>query len=78
MQLENLITAEFWCRLQIFIHLKKCPLICSAYMILEQEKIEFLRFNSAQQNETIRDLSAGIKERNFIEAKEKGFDKDLN
>ena len=47
-------------------------------MILEQEKIEFLRFSSAQQNETIRDLSAGIKERNFIEAKEKGFDKDLN
>lgn len=40
-----------------------------------KEQIEFLRFNTAQQNETIKDLSAGIKQRNFIEAKEKGFDR---
>lgn len=39
-----------------------------------KEQMEFLRFNSAQQNEVIRDLSAGIKQRNFIEAKEKGLD----
>ena len=41
-----------------------------------KEQIEFLRFNTAQQNEVIRDLSAGIKQRNFIEAKEKGFDNE--
>lgn len=41
-----------------------------------KEQIEFLRFNTAQQNETIKDLSAGIKQRNFIEAKEKGFDNE--
>ena len=40
-----------------------------------KEQIEFLRFNTAQQNEVIKDLSAGIKQRNFIEAKEKGLDK---
>jgi phage regulator Rha-like protein len=40
-----------------------------------KEQIEFLRFNTAQQNEIIKDLSAGIKQRNFIEAKEKGLDK---
>ena len=39
-----------------------------------KEQIEFLRFNTAQQNEVIKDLSAGIKQRNFIEAKEKGLD----
>lgn len=41
-----------------------------------KEQIEFLRFNSIQQQETIKDLSAGIKQRNFIEAKEKGIDKN--
>jgi ABC-type multidrug transport system ATPase subunit len=40
-----------------------------------KEQIEFLRFNTAQQNEVIKDLSAGIKQRNFIEAKEKRLDK---
>lgn len=39
-----------------------------------KEQIEFLRFNSSQQVEVIRDLSVGIKQRNYIEAKEKGFD----
>ncbi len=41
-----------------------------------KEQIDFLRFNTSQQNETIKDLSAGIKQRNFIEAKEKGFDNE--
>lgn len=41
-----------------------------------KEQIEFLRFNTAQQNEVIRDLSAGIKQRNYIEAKEKGLDNE--
>lgn len=40
-----------------------------------KEQIEFLRFNIAQQNDTIKNLSDGIKQRNFIEAKEKGMDK---
>lgn len=40
-----------------------------------KEQIEFLRFNSSQQAEIIKELSKGIKQRNFIEAKEKGFDK---
>ena len=39
-----------------------------------KEQIEFLRFNSIQQTETIKELSTGIKQRNYIEAKEKGFD----
>lgn len=39
-----------------------------------KEQIEFLRFNSAQQNEVIKDLSVSIKQRNFIEVKEKGFE----
>lgn len=39
-----------------------------------KEQIEFLRFNSIQQTETIKELSAGIKQRNFIEAKEKKLD----
>lgn len=42
-----------------------------------KEQIEFLRFSSSQQAETIKELSHGIKQRNFIEAKEKGFDKEL-
>ncbi len=41
-----------------------------------KDQIDFLRFNTSQQNETIKDLSAGIKQRNFIEAKEKGFDNE--
>lgn len=41
-----------------------------------KEQVEFLRFNSSQQAETIKDLSQGIKQRSFIEAKEKGFDKE--
>lgn len=40
-----------------------------------KEQIEFLRFNIAQQNDTIKNLSDGMKQRNFIEAKEKGMDK---
>ena len=39
-----------------------------------KEQIDFLRFNLSQQNETIKDLTSSIKERNFIEAKEKGLD----
>lgn len=35
-----------------------------------KEQIEFLRFNIAQQNDTIKNLSDGMKQRNFIEAKE--------
>ena len=42
-----------------------------------KEQIEFLRFSSSQQAETIKELSTGIKQRNYIEAKEKGFDKEL-
>jgi predicted transcriptional regulator len=49
--------------------------VLKEYINSLQEQIEFLRFNSAQQNEVIKDLSAGIKQRNFIEAKEKGLDK---
>lgn len=41
-----------------------------------KEQVEFLHFNSLQQAETIKDLSQGIKQRSFIEAKEKGFDKE--
>lgn len=41
-----------------------------------KEQIDFLRFNLSQQNETIKDLTSSIKERNFIEAKEKGLDKN--
>lgn len=40
-----------------------------------KEQIEFLRFNIAQQNDTIKNLSDGMKQRNFIEAKEKGMDR---
>ena len=50
--------------------------VLKEYIESMKEQIEFLRFNTAQQNEVIRDLSAGIKQRNFIEAKEKGFDKE--
>lgn len=50
--------------------------VLKEYIESMKEQIEFLRFNTAQQNEVIRDLSAGIKQRNFIEAKEKGFDND--
>ena len=50
--------------------------VLKEYIDSLKEQIEFLRFNSAQQNETIKNLSAGIKERNFIEAKEKGFDNE--
>ena len=39
-----------------------------------KQQIEFLRFNSSQQVEVIKDLSVGIKQRNYIEAKEKRFD----
>ena len=49
--------------------------VLKEYIESMKEQIEFLRFNTAQQNEVIRDLSAGIKQRNFIEAKEKGLDK---
>lgn len=48
--------------------------VLKEYIESMKEQIEFLRFNTAQQNEVIRDLSAGIKQRNFIEAKEKGLD----
>lgn len=50
--------------------------VLKEYIESMKEQIEFLRFNTAQQNEVIRDLSAGIKQRNFIEAKEKGFDNE--
>jgi ABC-type multidrug transport system ATPase subunit len=50
--------------------------VLKEYIESLKEQIEFLRFNTAQQNEVIRDLSAGIKQRNFIEAKEKGFDNE--
>ena len=49
--------------------------VLKEYIETLKEQIEFLRFNTAQQNEVIKDLSAGIKQRNFIEAKEKGLDK---
>lgn len=49
--------------------------ILKEYIENLKEQIEFLRFNTAQQNETIKDLSTGIKQRNFIEAKEKGLDR---
>ena len=48
--------------------------VLKEYIESMKEQIEFLRFNTAQQNEVIRDLSAGIKQRNFIEAKENGCD----
>ena len=50
--------------------------VLKEYIESMKEQIEFLRFNTAQQNEVIRDLYAGIKQRNFIEAKEKGFDNE--
>ena len=50
--------------------------VLKEYIASLTDQIEFLRFNTAQQNETIKDLSAGIKQRNFIEAKEKGFDNE--
>ena len=50
--------------------------VLKEYIESMKEQIEFLRFNTAQQNEVIKDLSAGIKQRNFIEAKEKGFDNE--
>lgn len=48
--------------------------VLKEYIESLKTELEFLRFNTAQQNEVIRDLSAGIKQRNFIEAKEKGLD----
>lgn len=50
--------------------------VLKEYIDSLKEQVEFLRFNNVQQNETIRDLSAGFKQRNFIEAKEKGFGDD--
>ena len=37
-------------------------------------ELEFLRFNFAQQMETNKSLIQTLRENNFIEAKEKGFD----
>lgn len=46
-----------------------------------EKQIDYFRFSynkqleiSEKQTETIKELSQGIKQRNFIEAKEKGFD----
>jgi predicted DNA-binding protein YlxM (UPF0122 family) len=70
--LEGFTTAEY---AEFQKRINEYPVL-KEYIDALKEQIEFLRFNSAQQNETIKDLSQGIKQRSFIEAKEKGFDKE--
>ena len=72
--LEGFTTAEY---VEFQKRINEYPVL-KEYIENLKEQVEFLRFNSSQQAETIKDLSQGIKQRSFIEAKEKGFDKEVN
>lgn len=50
--------------------------ILKEYIESLKTELEFLRFNFAQQTETNKSLVQSLREKNFIEAKEKGLDKD--
>lgn len=49
--------------------------VLKEYIESLKTELEFLRFNFAQQNETNKSLVQTLREKNFIEAKEKGLDK---
>lgn len=70
--IEGFTTAEY---MEFQKRINEYPVL-KEYIENLKEQVEFLRFNSSQQAETIKDLSQGIKQRSFIEAKEKGFDKE--
>ena len=50
--------------------------VLKEYIESLKTELEFLRFNFAQQTETNKSLVQSLREKNFIEAKEKGLDKD--
>lgn len=70
--IEGFTTAEY---MEFQKRINEYPVL-KEYIENLKEQIEFLRFSSLQQAETIKDLSMGLKQRSFIEAKEKGFDKE--
>ena len=50
--------------------------VLKEYIESLKTELEFLRFNFAQQTETNKSLVQSLREKNFIEAKEKGLDKN--
>ena len=48
--------------------------VLKEYIESLKTELEFLRFNFAQQTETNKSLVQSLREKNFIEAKEKGLD----
>lgn len=49
--------------------------VMKEYIESLKSELEFLRFNFAQQTETNKNLVQSLREKNYIEAKEKGYDK---
>lgn len=71
--LEGFTTAEY---VEFQKRINEYPVL-KEYIENLKKDLEFLRFNFAQQMETNKSLVQTLRENNFIEAKEKGFDQEL-